>query len=81
MFIYFEDAEATRGTQLTLSLHMKHSMDVSGFQCNILLPDGFTVSKVLRGEAVKARDKYDEYSIRSTVPHSPTAHASCSATA
>ncbi len=47
--LYTQETEGVKGTQMTLSLRMKHNRTVSGFQTNIVLPAGFTVEKVERG--------------------------------
>ncbi len=40
---------------MTLSLRMKHNRNVSGFQTNIVLPEGFSIDKVERGEGLTDR--------------------------
>lgn len=59
--IYVENAEGHAGKSVTLSLRMKHYMQVSGFQVNMYLPKGFTISKVSRGDGIKTMDEDEEY--------------------
>lgn len=58
--IYVEKTKAFIGKSATLSIRMKHEMDVAGFQFNILLPKGFSIKKISRGEGISALDENDE---------------------
>ncbi len=46
---------------MTLSLMMKHNTKVSGFQANLYMPEGLTISKIQRGDGLKGRDDNEEY--------------------
>ena len=39
---------------------MKHETDVAGFQFNMLLPEGFSIKKISRGEDISGLDENDE---------------------
>lgn len=58
--IYVEKTKAFIGKSTTLSIRMKHEMDVAGFQFNMLLPEGFSIKKISRGEGISALDENDE---------------------
>lgn len=58
--IYVEKTKAFIGKSATLSIRMKHEMDVAGFQFNMLLPEGFSIKKISRGEGISALDENDE---------------------
>ncbi len=59
--IYAENASCFKGMSVTMNLKMKHTMNVSGFQSNLYLPEGFTIEKISRGEAIKVQDENEEY--------------------
>jgi len=43
--VFFENAEAFVGKSLTLSLKMNNTMEITGVQCDIYLPEGMTFAK------------------------------------
>lgn len=43
--IYLENCECVVGQQATLSLKMKNSVAITGFQCDLYLPEGISVAK------------------------------------
>lgn len=47
--VYFPAAEGLVGTQTTLSLQMKNVVQVTGFQCDLYLPEGISVNKDSQG--------------------------------
>ena len=47
--IYMEDTEVRCGAQATLSLRMKNSAPIRGFQFDLYLPEGVTVAKSSKG--------------------------------
>ncbi len=53
--LYVQETEGVKGKQMTFSLRMKHNRTVSGFQANIVLPEGFTVDNVERGADLAAQ--------------------------
>lgn len=60
--IYLENVEAIKGNDVELAVKLKNStMDVTAFAFNLVLPQGFSVTKVTRGERVKAMNDDDEY--------------------
>lgn len=58
--IYVENTKAFIGKNATLSIRMKHETDVAGFQFNMLLPEGFSIKKISRGEGISGLDENDE---------------------
>ena len=58
--IYVENTKAFIGKNATLSIRMKHETDVAGFQFNMLLPEGFSIKKISRGEDISGLDENDE---------------------
>ena len=48
--IYIENMEARCGTQATISLKMKNSAPIRGFQFDLYLPEGVTVAKSAKGK-------------------------------
>ena len=58
--IYVENTKAFIGKNATLSIRMKHETDVAGFQFNMLLPEGFSIKKISRGEGISELDENDE---------------------
>ena len=58
--IYVENTKAFIGKNATLSIRMKHETDVAGFQFNMLLPKGFSIKKISRGEGISGLDENDE---------------------
>lgn len=59
--LYVQDLSTLAGKTITLSLRMKHTQEVSGFQANLYLPEGFTIEKVARGDGIKGVDDDEEY--------------------
>ena len=59
--IYVKGGEGFAGQTLTLPMRMKHNIQVSGFQVNMYLPDGFTTSNISRGDDVRDVADNDEY--------------------
>lgn len=59
--LYVQELNTLAGKTVTLSLRMKHTQDVSGFQANLYLPEGFTIEKVARGDGIKGVDDDEEY--------------------
>ena len=43
--VFFENAEAFVGKSLTLSLKLNNTMEITGVQCDIYLPEGMTFAK------------------------------------
>lgn len=58
--IYVENTKAFIGKNATLSIRMKHETDIAGFQFNMLLPEGFSIKKISRGEGISGLDENDE---------------------
>lgn len=58
--IYVENTKAFIGKNATLSIRMKHETDVAGFQFNMLLPEGFSIKKISRGEGISGLEENDE---------------------
>lgn len=58
--IYVENTKAFIDKNATLSIRMKHETDVAGFQFNMLLPEGFSIKKISRGEGISGLDENDE---------------------
>lgn len=58
--IYTEDTYGCSGGSVIIPVKMKNKNAVTGFQFNIYLPDGFSVTKVERGERLKTKIN-DEY--------------------
>lgn len=58
--IYVENTKAFIGKNATLSIRMKHETNVAGFQFNMLLPEGFSIKKISRGEGISGLDENDE---------------------
>lgn len=52
--IYLNNTEAKVGTETTLSINMKNSAEIRGFQFDLYLPDGVTVAKSLKGKILGA---------------------------
>lgn len=48
--LFFERTDAFTGKPLTLSLKMNNTQEITGFQCDIYLPEGFTFAKNSDGE-------------------------------
>lgn len=59
--LYVQELSTLAGKTVTLSLRMKHTQEVSGFQANLYLPEGFTIEKVARGDGIKGVDDDEEY--------------------
>ncbi len=60
--VYVDNMEVNTGNDVVLSVNLKNStMDVSAFSFNLVLPEGFTVQKVARGERVKTKDDDEEF--------------------
>lgn len=60
--IYFNNLEVNRSETVELSIKLKNStMDISAFSFNLILPEGFAVTKVSRGERVKVKDDDEEF--------------------
>ena len=60
--IYVDNTEVNIGRDVELSIKLKNStMDVSAFSFNLELPECFSVTKVSRGERLKAMNDDDEY--------------------
>lgn len=59
--LYVKNSDGFAGTSVTLSLNLKHTMDVSAFQANLYLPEGFEIEKITRGSALKEKNDYEEY--------------------
>lgn len=53
--IYVEDACGFTGGIVTLPINIRNSNPVTGFQFNVVLPDGFSVEKVERGSRTKTK--------------------------
>lgn len=53
------DASCDAGTTITMTLSMTGC--AAGFQANVYMPDGCTITKVSRGSVTKVRDDNDEY--------------------
>lgn len=52
--IYLDKVEAKVGTQITLSIKMKNSAAIRGFQFDLYLPEGVTVAKSPKGKILGA---------------------------
>lgn len=50
--LYIERVEASAGGQVQLSVRMKNTVDIQGYQFNLYLPDGVTVAKNENGKAM-----------------------------
>ena len=48
--IYIEETEVRAGTQATISLKMKNTKDIRGFQFDLYLPEGVTAVKSAKGK-------------------------------
>lgn len=59
--IYVDDVQATAGENVVVSLMLKGAEAVSGWECNVVVPEGFGITKVTRGSLVKVLDDDDEY--------------------
>lgn len=60
--IYVNNLEVNRSETVELSIKLKNStMDISAFSFNLILPEGFAVTKVSRGERVKVKDDDEEF--------------------
>lgn len=59
--LYIINSEGFVGSSVTLSLNLKHAMDVSAFQANLFLPEGLEIEKITRGDELKVQDDNEEY--------------------
>lgn len=60
--IYINSLEANKGNNVEISVNLKNNtMDISAFSFNLILPEGFAVTKVSRGERVKVKDDDEEF--------------------
>lgn len=59
--VIYAKETAVQSATFTIPVVAKHTMKVSGFSFNFKCPEGFTVKKIARGAATKARDNSDEY--------------------
>ena len=59
--IYVDDVQAKAGENVVVSLMLKGTEAVSGWECNVVVPEGFGITKVARGSLVKVLDDDDEY--------------------
>lgn len=50
--IYIEPFTATQGTQVQMSIKMKNTVDIRGFQFDLYLPDGVTAAKTSKGKFI-----------------------------
>ena len=53
--LYIERVEASSGGQVQLSIKMKNTIEVQGYEFNLYLPDGVTVAKNAAGKAMVSR--------------------------
>lgn len=60
--IYVNNLEVNKTETVELIVNLKNStMDISAFSFNLILPEGFAVTKVSRGERVKVKDDDEEF--------------------
>ena len=50
--IYIEPFTAAQGTQVQMSIKMKNTVAIRGFQFDLYLPDGVTVAKTAKGKII-----------------------------
>ncbi|MBR5083861.1 MAG: Ig-like domain-containing protein, partial [Prevotella sp.] len=50
--LYIERVEASAGGQVTISIKMKNTVEIQGYQFDLYLPDGVTVAKNANGKAM-----------------------------
>lgn len=53
--VYTSNATGCIGGTVTLPVKMKNNTPITGFQFNVVVPDGFEITKVTRGERIKTQ--------------------------
>lgn len=59
--IYMNDTQVVAGENIVVPLMLKGAERVTGWECNISVPEGFGITKIARGSLIKVMNDDDEY--------------------